>query len=276
MRCFDPTGAKHFCRPPQPSGPRTMRKLGIGVTKVARSVAEGSADFEAIRSACISDVDRALFLAASNYWRGCELLRVGSAHWAHVTLYYCSLYAAKALTGMFGVWIDEPFVVMEATVSLPGRQEVLVSDRRPPAGGGSHVQFWDGFYAAGVHLAPWVQPSEQWVLGPVGGDKRTLCAARNAVNYEMDIAIESSVVLGKSFTVGNFPKCLSGGLRTQFNVSEQLTRLAFRFAGDFSLSTAALGGIGTGATRWRKVRDYIVLSKKPRLDKRLLRSELLT
>lgn len=184
MQCFDLKGATHFCsgsQAPAGTSPDSMRMIA-GDLRRARHVGETDPLFLKLRTACLSDVDRLLFLSASQYRHACDLLHAGGVHWALVTLYYTAFFSAKALLGMFGVWVDERYVVMEVNVARPGSQRVRILRMTSSVESGTHRRFWDEFYQSANNLKPWVDPSDQWVLGPIRGDTGYLIATRNTIN----------------------------------------------------------------------------------------------
>jgi hypothetical protein len=277
MQCFDLVGARHFCTGPQRPTSATitsMRHIGPSLHG-RRQYAETDIDFADLRTACLSDIDRLLFLGASQYRRGCELLNASSAHWALVTFYYASFYAAKALLGMFGVWIDERFVVMDVISARPGSQRLQIKKRTASSRAGSHQRFWDEYYQTTGSLRPWIDPTQHWILDPIRGDPDFLITSRNRVNYDPEAAISESVSLQASFSELSFPHCLSGDLGIQYRVADSLIALDFNLAGSFGLQTEGLSALLPDGRRSTKIRELILANIIPNLDGKILEAELL-
>jgi len=277
MQCFDLAGAKHFCAGQQPAtgaGMVTMRRIAPRLTR-ARTIPEADPLFAELRAACLSDVDRFLFLGASQYRRGCDLLHTAGAPWALVTFYYSAFFSAKALLGMFGVWMDEGYVVTEVSVALPGAQRIRTMKRALTVVKGTHRRFWDEFYRAANGLKPWVDPADQWVLGPILGDPGYLTDTRNSVNYDPEKAVDLAATFQGTFAPTGFPQCLQGDVHLQYSAAEGLLLMAFKFAGDFALRSTALDVLAPAGSRGDKIRDLVVSPAIPALGGRTREAELL-
>jgi hypothetical protein len=240
-----------------------------------RSVGEADAQFDELRTACINDVERFLFLAASQYRRGCDLLHAGSAAWALVTLYYSSFFSAKALLGMFGVWMDEPHMVMEVDIALPGSQRIKMLRRAASLQKGTHGRFWDEFYRSSLGVAMWVDPAQQWVLRPIRGSVSFLTASRNRCNYDPLEAIGTLATFQSNFDEAAFPGSLRGDLGMQYRAADGLLRLVFDFAADFGLSTKALDVLQPVGTRGDKIRELVLGYSKPSLGGQVCEAPLI-
>jgi hypothetical protein len=108
MQLFDVPQAKHFCKPLTahlPGVGQSLVSLHDNLTHVMR-LSEGTQHFEAHRVSILNSVERWILFGLADYRRALDMLIPSNAPWAHVTLYYSSFFAANAILGMFGVWID--------------------------------------------------------------------------------------------------------------------------------------------------------------------------
>ena len=235
-----------------------------------RNIKEGTVLFQQYRDCSLRDVERSLFFAASHYRRSLDLMIPSSSPWAHVTLYYGSWYASRALLGMFGCTVSGN-VVVDVGRGSPGHQELRlrgIGNKRGQQSTtyrGSHRIFWDLFYSAFRGLTPMVAPHFAAVLSPISGDPVWQIQHRNEVNYDSFIGFRLAQDFNRSFSKQGFPSCLPGVLSTQFTILETLLELVYSFALQFSLSTDALDGLGRPAPLRDKVRHSIYNDKPPGL-----------
>jgi hypothetical protein len=228
---------------------------------------EGTADFEDRRIVALHDIERQMFLAASNYLRSLDLLVASSAPWAHVTLYYASFFGAQALVGMFGGWIDAPDRIVHVQVNAKGSQE-LVLKRKPKSPSvyhGSHRMFWDFFYEAVAPLANWTtNPAHLLALNPVSGARTWQIDERNDVNYDARTAYDAVKAFPSKLNAANFRKSLSGSIVTQLEVTEGMLLLASEYARDFKLDSHALAALNVGK-RPDCIKRLVMQAKLPKL-----------
>src|SRR5262249_41935775 len=122
MNLFGVAEAHYYCRSfgnsPAPSNGSLKAYVSSIPSKVV-SLREGTAAFSEYRDCALRDVERSLFLAISHYRRALDLMLVSSCGWAHVTLYYGSFFAASALLGLFGGFVDGPTVI-DVVTNAPG------------------------------------------------------------------------------------------------------------------------------------------------------------
>ena len=194
-----------------------------------------------------------------------------SSPWAHVTLYYGSWYASRALLGMFGCTVFSSPNVVDVSKGSPGQQELRLRKIGKKPGQqyttftGSHRIFWDIFYIAAQALIPMVDPRFAAVLSPIGGDPVWQIQHRNEVNYDSLIGFRLAEDFDRSFSKQGFPGCLPGVLSTQFRILETLLELVYSYANQVGLSTDALDGLGRPAPLRDKVRHLIYTDKPPGL-----------
>jgi len=227
---------------------------------------EGSSRFVERRIVALHDVERHLFLAASNYLRALGLLVSSAAPWAHVTLYYASFFAAKALVGMFGGWIDGSKRIVEVQASTPGAQ-VLVLRRNvkaPNGYQGSHRAFWDFFYDAVRCVQPWVDPQWSLALVPVNGDRAWQISARNEVNYDTRVAFDVVAKFPTALDRKNFRNSLTGPVATQLQVTEAMLLVAFKFARELHVESQVFSPF-EGGKRGACIQALIVDAGLPEL-----------
>lgn len=193
-----------------------------------------------------------------------------SSAWAHVTLYYGSWYASRALLGMFGCTVFSR-VVVDVKKGSPGQQKLRLrvigneAGQQPTTFRGSHRIFWDIFYTAVQNLIPMVDPRFAAVLSPVGGNRVWQIQHRNEVNYNSHIGLRLAEDFDRSFSKQRFPGCLPGVLNTQFGILETLLELVYSYAHQFSLKTDALNGLGSPACLRDKVSHLVYADRPPGL-----------
>jgi hypothetical protein len=269
MRLFDYAGAEHYCKAlaaAPASAVGSLKSYHNALTKSVRVFNEGTPRFDERRIAALHDVERQLFLGASNYLRALDLLISSAAPWAHVTLYYSAFFSANAILGMFGGWIDAPKRIVEVHTSTIGTQSLVLRKNvaSPKPYTGSHRVFWDFFYDSRGQIAPWVKPALRPTLEPVMGDPIWQISRRNDVNYDAEIAHHAVSVFPPTLNSVNFRRSLSGPLATQLDVSEGLLLIAFDFAREFGLDSFALATLGVGK-RKDCIKRLIVDAKLPKL-----------
>jgi hypothetical protein len=243
----------------------------------SRIIREGTSIFAEYRDCSLRDVERCLFFAASHYRRCLDLMIPSASPWAHVTIYYGSWYASRALLGMFGCAIFNS-VVVDVHTSSPGQQVLRLRrfgngpGQQPTTYTGSHRRFWDLFYRAVTRLRSIVQPHLAPALSPVGGDPVWLIKQRNDINYDSWASLDLVHRFRGSFSKPLFPRCLPGFLVTQFTILESLLELSYLYASQFNLRTDTLVSIGRPGYLRNKVAELVYNEKSPGLVRKTRKS----
>lgn len=271
MLIFTENEAQHFCAHYSEIGNKQesikvfLNRSFRGRIGTIRVVREGTPQFDELRSYLLRYVDRFLLLSCSNYHSACRLMSTGSSSWAHVTLYYGSFFAARALMGMFGSYIDTPFLI-EVETGNAGIQELKIlkvqSNRAPLLSitrqTGSHRIFWDLFYQTVSALLPYVVDVNLNIgLSPVSGDPIWQIQRRNEINYNAMNALGVMHHFENGYKRTTFPRSLSGELRTQFTITESLTLLAFDYAKKLGINTDAFSLLPGRKERKYKIKRFI-------------------
>ncbi len=261
MRLFDFTEARHFCQPLQVYQPGVGQSLSAlyrnrGTTRLA----EGSLDFETHRVSLLNAVERWILFGIANYRRALDMFIPSNAPWAHVTLYYSSFFAANAILGMFGVWVN--FECLVDVEHGTARNQVLLVTKHlnkklksPNGYTGSHKVFWDLFYYGCNAISPWVPTKLQGTMSPVNNDPVWQVRVRNDVNYDMFEAFKGATLVNKTFNPRRL-QSLSGALAEQLNLAENMLKVALYFANEFDVNSFAFEGLSTG-TRGRVLRSLV-------------------
>jgi len=276
MNIFAVPSAQYFCYKFQRiSAHTTSFKTYVRYLK-SRRLREGTNDFEEFRAHLLRNVERCLFLATSQYRRSLDLMLISSAPWAHITLYYGALYAATAFLGMFGGWIDAPYMLVEVSRSSPGSQELTIY-RNPQSLGRlqPHRAFWKEFYDTCTSLLTYVDPGLRFAIQPVSGDPYWLIDNRNSINYDSYEALDLSNRFARSFNEVTFPISLPGRLNTQYQVTEALILLAFSYAQQFCLNTDGLDMLGAAIPRHERIKKMIFETTQPRLEEKAKKTQIL-
>lgn len=257
MNLFSVSSARYFCSKFSRTSTHTISFKAYVRQQRLRSVREGTTAFDEFRDHLLRDVERCLFLSASQYRRSLDLMMTSSAPWAHVTLYYGAFHAAAAFLGMFGGWMDAPAVFVEVATDLPGTQELTVLRNPQFLKGPTHQTFWREFYNACNSLVSHIDPQLRVAVKPVSNDPYWLTDTRNDINYDSYQALDLSSRFSQTFCEQRFPRCLPGKLNTQYEVTEALIELAFAYARRFSLNTDGLDLLGSGTPRHLRIKQMI-------------------
>lgn len=258
MRLFDIAEARHFCRPLSAHVPGTGQSLVTfhNSLRTTRRLTEGTPYFDVHRVSLLNSVERWILFGVADYRRALDMFIPSNAPWAHVTLYYSSFFAANAILGMFGAWVNFQHLVDVENGAVTNQVLRITRRVQSPSGyNGSHRVFWDFFYEGCNAISPWVPPELQSATQPVNNDRIWQITARNEVNYDMVSAYEGAIRLSASFN----PKKLSsltGPLRQQLDVTEGMLKVALYFATSFGLSSFPYEGLGTG-TRSKALRSLV-------------------
>ena len=275
MNIFTLEGAEHYCRQFQPNVgtvAQTLEQFKKAQLSNRNAINEGAPLFDQYRCCALRDVERYLFLAASHYRRALDLMVPSSSHWAHVTLYYGTWFAAHALLGMFGCSVLGEHVV-HVSRSSPGQQRL--QKQRMGSGvnhysvteNGSHRRFWQAFYRAAGNIRQFLDAQVAASLNPVANDIRWLSDQRNKINYELDASMGINSAFASTFLSGGFPNSLPGELNSQYTVCEGILVASYFFAEKFGLSTDALDQWGPPGTIKTKVLDTVYSIQLPDLEK---------
>lgn len=270
MNIFGVPEAKHYCSSFQQTAGNSNGSLGNYVTGALKGVAslkEGTLEFNSYRDCVLREVERCLFLAISNYRRALDLMMPGASSWAHVTLYYSSYFAARALIGMFGGWIGNRMII-EVAASQPGNQELIINRKVQSTYSGSHERFWDLFYGATASLVPWVDPKIRVAITPVSSTVTWQSENRNEVNYDSFSAFQLASSFQANFDAATFPASLPGHLSTQFSISEGLLLITSKFVREFGLTTDALDALVPAGPRRAKLERLVFRDRAPSLVNR--------
>ncbi len=265
MRVFSVAGAQHYCHNFQAGAVPLNTSLDDFVQGPAgrlRAIAEGSAEFDGYRTLALRNAERDLFLAASHFRRSLDLMIQSSSHWAHVTLYYGAMFAARSLLGMFGCRVFANNI-MEVDRSQPGSQRLV---KRSTQGGsniyaltrrGSHERFWEAFYNAARSIRRLTNAPSAAALTPISNDAGWLTKQRNRANYTAEESVGIAHAFGATFDINNIPHSLPGVINTQFRVCQGLLSVALDFTDQFGLSTDALDVYGNQNTFREKVIHFV-------------------
>ena len=275
-------GASHYCESFEPRPGIAEQSLEdfmrLQLSK-RRLIAEGTELFNEYRACALRDAERSLFLAASHYRRGLDLMIPSSSHWAHVTLYYGAWFAARALLGIFGCVVLGKHVI-HVNRSSPSDQELRIQrigagqDRYNVNHNGLHQRFWEIFYRAVPSIRPFVDDKFKPTLSPISSSDVWLIEQRNRVNYNTIESIGSISSFSLKFSEGDFPGCLQGVLNTQYKVCEGILAASCSFATKLGLATDALDVLSDSATLGQKVQDLVYGPVVPDLVAKTKKTEL--
>ena len=273
MRVFSKEGAVYHCANfPLVSNVQqeSLEDFNWRRLRGVRYIDEGTALFDEYRACALRDTERYLFLSASHYRRALGLMIPSSSHWAHVTLYYGTWFAAHALLGLFGCYVLHKAII-EVDQSSPGSQklerkrignrlnEFYLNER------GSHRQFWEAFYTTAPRISPSVDPQHSHHLLPLLNDQMWLINQRNKINYRVIDSMDFSRDFERGFSTRHFPIGLPGDLYMQYTVCEGLMMIGFSIASEFQLETDALAVNGRNGSLIDSVRRSVFWPKVPRL-----------
>lgn len=281
MKIFSESEAKYYCSKYAGSSGDAEKSISEFITMYLKShkgvVAEGTSLFQEFCDCSLRAVERWIFFAASHYRRSLDLMISSSSPWAHITLYYGSWYASRALLGMFGCQIFSPYLVVDVHKGTPGNLELRVRKIGKNLGQmsttyrGTHRIYWDLFYRAALPLKTIIKPHLATVLSPISGDPVWQIQNRNEINYNSYISIQMARNFEQSFTKSSFPACLPGAMGTQYRILESLLELVFTYADDFHLGTDALKNFSSTSLR-KKIRSLVYNVKAPSLVRRSKKS----
>lgn len=282
MRPFTLTGAGHFCQAFTPAtgvAERSLEEFRQQRLVGTRLMREGRQIFNEYRACALRDAERSLFLSASHYRRGLDLMVPSSSHWAQVTFYYGAWFAARALLGLFGCVVFTDSVV-HVRQSSPGQQRLQIQRLGSAPGSyyvsqrGSHRRFWEIFYKTVPQIRSFVDPAYSPVLAPIGGKDVWMIEERNKINYNTNEMTNLQRSFIASFSENGFPNTLPGALNTQYKVCEGILGASCSFAHQFGLTTDALDIFGPHQALNDRVRDLIYNPQLPSLTTQTKKYEL--
>jgi hypothetical protein len=271
MRIFGTAEAAYFCQNFTPEIGDSERDIKEFFKRNLDGISfldENTSRFNEYRSCLLREVERDLFLSASQYRRFLDLMIPSASHWAFVTAYYGSFYAARAILGLLGCHVFKKHVI-DVAVGAPGRQRLakrLIGSgiNQEPGNGGSHRDFWAIYYRSVTPLNALIPPHLTMALNPVSGQSQWLIEKRNEVNYQAYSASDLINDFQTNFTSINFPRALPGILNTQYAVMEAMIELAYIYATQFGISTDSLSFFGAESLK-RKVKEQVYRPKTPSL-----------
>lgn len=273
MQAFSFPGAVHFCNGfqglPQVSH-QSISDFNLSHLQGIRQINEGTPLYSEYRDCALRDAERSLYMAVSQYRRALDLMIPSSSHWAHVTLYYGSLFAAQAILGMFGCQLFSKHVV-EVNQSTPGQQSLRRmrigngQNQHSLSRNGSHQRFWEAFYSTMRHIAPFVEPRYSHLLTPISSNEMWLVEQRNRINYRMAEAMAFRNSFATNFSVESFPSSLPAELNTQYQLCEGFMFICSSLANQLGLMTDALASLGPQSTLKDRVRQHVYNAFAPSL-----------
>lgn len=264
--------AEHFCRPIPPGVPYKTSALKGFLSSLPKKNAlytEGNSDFEQIRAILLSDSERSLFLATSNFRRAHDLLLTGSASWCLVTLYYSAFHAAESILAMFGGFVDREVGTVEIANGTAHKQELMVYRQGKKrinvltSARGTHEIFWDVFFKSVQGLRSFIDSRIADGLVPVLGDAKWLTETRNGVNYSPFSSISLCKEFAVAFDPKKFPESLPPKLSETHAAAFKLVRTALLFSNRLKLKTDALDPLPRYKSRPVSFRDHIFLPRPP-------------
>lgn len=244
MQLFAFSEAEYFCRPLLAHVPGMGQSLDVFHRNLnLKKLSENTTEFEIHRVSMLNAIERWLLFATAHYRRALDMFVPSNAPWAHVTLYYSSFFAANAILGMYGSWVHLGRWI-DVDSGLATKQVLRIHDNAKGFSGfrGSHQRFWDYFYEGCNTIAPWVPNELMSAVQPVSGDRAWQITARNEVNYDMTFAYDAAVLLETSFNPRRLRE-VGGSLGQQFEITEDMLKLALYFASTFRISSFPYEGL---------------------------------
>lgn len=264
MVIFDETEAQYYCQ----NYTSTYGVLTESINDYCRHslttshIQEGTNKFDEFRSYLMRDVERNLFLSAASYNISHRLMSSGFSSWNHVTLYYGAFFSARALLGMFGVYLKTPKLAIDVSTGNVGDQSLRIRRNRQlrsiSTATGPHQMFWDIFYRAISPLHTYITDAKlRFALFPISSDPYWQICNRNDINYDTIKALNIIHDFETNFKKSQFPSSLPGALNTQFLITEALTLIAFQYAKKFNIKTDALSSLSGRKERQNKIERFI-------------------
>ncbi len=251
---------------------RSFRKWADELS-IHQAFLEGTPNFDLYREMALCEVERLLFLAASNYRRSFDLQIASASSWAYVTLYYGAFYSAKAILGSFGTWKLRKAYILDVADGVPGSQRFVVQSKTFTYNG-PHQSFWEYFYSVIPSLSPWIDPSLRFSITPVSGNPAWQIDTRNDLNYDTFEAFNLISTYQHNYRSSRFIVTLPNVLNTQFKIMEGLLMLASKFARELGISTNELDIILADGNKRTKYNKLILDVKRPKIERFICRSAL--
>lgn len=225
-------------------------------------LAEGAANFNAFRDHAHGEVERCLFLGASNYRRALGLLSPVASPWAFTTLYYAAFFSASALLGALGAWKIARDRIIQVDITRPGAQKFSIRNHISSYKG-SHEKFWDFYFFNSSVLVPKASASERFALSPISSDVTWLISRRNGINYDTYKAIELANDLKARFDPANMPRSLPGELSTLYRFVDSLMSLTIRVVSAVGINSGAMSSLSGEADLMDRLREIILVESPP-------------
>src|SRR6266581_4007811 len=106
-RCHRPVQHLHGRVPAhQPGTGQSLSAFHRSLPARHTQLHERTTPFDIHRVSLLNAVERWILFGVADYRRALDMFIPSNAPWAHVTLYYSSFFAANAILGMFGGWLD--------------------------------------------------------------------------------------------------------------------------------------------------------------------------
>lgn len=223
MKSLSQPGATHFvgsfAQSPSSSQVSVGKYLSLNYP-TAKTFVEGQPGFHELKDCLLRDADRFAFLASSNYARTLDMMRGSSSAWCIVGFYYAAFFAAKAILGLQGCWMQSQSRWIEATASNPGHQTLKYNKQKYPTPvSGSHRVFWVAYYSAVAPLQAWMPPEALLGVKPISANTAWFIELRNKVNYDPVAAFGIIDDFLLRYDGGKLPACLPGDLRSAHTVA---------------------------------------------------------
>jgi hypothetical protein len=244
MSQFDLISSQHYCGGAigfSASATASFKNYVHQTLHKGQTLSEGTPTFDEFRRQSLREVERRIFLAASNFRRGEDLMILPSAPWSWITMYYASFHAAHAILGMLGVTIDPHSRHIWVQASSPGSQALKVEACPPlPAGTklpGPHERFWDMYYQHTVRLQSDLPPLLKGAAVPIGGRARWQIEYRNLQNYDTFVAFQTMGDFSSSFAPATYPSSLGRNFARQVEGAKTMVTAAVWIADKVGLSS---------------------------------------
>ncbi len=265
MVIFDETEAQYYCQNYNSTYGVLTESINDYYQRsltTSQNLQEGTNKFDEFRCYLMREVERNLFLSAASFNISHRLMSSGFSSWNYITLYYGAFFSARALLGMFGVYLKTPSIAIDVSTGNVGNQSLRIRRNRQlrniSTATGSHQMFWDFFYQAISPLHTYITDAKlRFALYPISSDPYWQICNRNDINYDTIKALNIIHNFETNFEKSQFPSSLPGALNTQFLITEALTLIAFQYAKKFNIKTDALSFLSGRKERQDKIKRFI-------------------